>query len=188
MHDQFPGEGCLIDAGCFSESNFLNLKIEKINWIFITHSHYDHIYSLNEIVSHFPNSTVYCSKNASVGLVSSKTNLSFYHDSPIEYHNNNVILVSEGDQIEVFKNELISVYKTPGHNIGSISFKIRNFLFTGDSLIPNIPVVTKLKSGNKDQAKQSISKIKNILNPDDLICPGHMDICSIEYVNWNIYL
>jgi glyoxylase-like metal-dependent hydrolase (beta-lactamase superfamily II) len=82
-------------------------------------------------------------------------------------------VVKEESTIELFPNSIIEIWETPGHNEGCLTYKIEKAIFTGDTLIPGVKVVTKLKSGNKLQALQSIQKIKVNSNPDDIIFPGH---------------
>ena len=50
---------------------------------------------------------------------------------------------------------------------------IGDYLFTGDSYIPHIDIVTKLKGGNKTQAMESLRKLLNLMQDDTVICPGH---------------
>jgi glyoxylase-like metal-dependent hydrolase (beta-lactamase superfamily II) len=57
-----------------------------------------------------------------------------------------------------------------------MSFILENYSFTGDSSIPNIPVVTKLKGGDKLQNIESLKKIRARINSETIICPGHGDI------------
>ncbi len=57
-----------------------------------------------------------------------------------------------------------------------------------DALIPNIPIVTKLKSGNKQQAKESALKIKMATDENSIICPGHLNMIKSTEINWNIYI
>jgi glyoxylase-like metal-dependent hydrolase (beta-lactamase superfamily II) len=56
-----------------------------------------------------------------------------------------------------------------------------------DSLIPHIAVVTKLKGGNKKEAANSIRKLRKIINPTDVIYPGHGSEVLAQDVNWDFY-
>jgi hydroxyacylglutathione hydrolase len=47
------------------------------------------------------------------------------------------------------------------------------YLFSGDSYIPNVQVVTKLKGGDRDANKKSLQKIKGSISENTIICPGH---------------
>ena len=68
------------------------------------------------------------------------------------------------------------IYETPGHNHGSLCFLIEHFLFTGDSYIPQIPVVTKLKGGDRHVNANSLGLIFSIIKSETILCPGHGSI------------
>ena len=145
----------------------------NIKGIFITHYHYDHIYGINELIEKFPACQVYASTHTIEGLYSDKMNLSFYHEIPIIFKGNNTVEIKENDKIPLFENIQLEVIETPGHNTGCLTFKVINYLFTGDSYIPNIDVVTKLKGGDKVANLLSLEKIKNMIYQDTIVCPGH---------------
>jgi len=178
----------LVDVGV-SDEIVKSLGInQKIKGIFLTHAHYDHIYGINDIIKSFPECTIYCSEYTLQGLYSDKMNLSFYHENPITFSGEKVILISEGMKIELYPNSYLKVLETPGHNKGSVSFIIENRIFTGDSLIPGYPVVTKLKSGNKEDAVKSILKIIKETQPSDIIYPGHGAFFKLSEIDLNFYI
>jgi hydroxyacylglutathione hydrolase len=146
---------------------------EKVRGVLITHSHCDHIHGINEFCKIFPECRIFASEYAKDGLYSDKLNLSFYHDNPIIYEGGKVEIIKDNDEIYLSANHIIRCMYTPGHNLGSMCFKIGNYLFSGDSFIPGIPVVTKLKSGDKQQNEISLQRIKSLIEADTILCPGH---------------
>jgi glyoxylase-like metal-dependent hydrolase (beta-lactamase superfamily II) len=96
-------------------------------------------------------------------------------------------LLKDGMSVELFTDCYIKVLETAGHNKGCLSFIIKEGIFTGDSLIPGIPVVTKLKSGNKEDAIKSILKIQKLLGVNQIIFPGHGPIFKKLEVDWSLY-
>lgn len=148
-------------------------KNEEVKGLIITHSHYDHIYGINELCQLFPACKVYVSEYANEGLYSEKLNLSFYHEDPIVFKGDNVQIISDNESIELIEDFFLKCIYTPGHNAGSMCFKLNEYLFTGDSFIPGIPVVTKLKSGDKAQNEISLNRIKSLIQPTTIVCPGH---------------
>lgn len=163
----------LIDAGNINGiTNYLPNN-QTIKGAFITHPHFDHIYGINELIRKFPECKIYASAMTRDGLYSAKLNLSFYHDSPIEFEGENVAILEEGDAVKIFNNCFIEIMETPGHYGGCLTFKMNDYLFTGDSFIPGHDVVTKLKGGNKEAARQSLTRIKNASSETTIICPGH---------------
>lgn len=178
----------LIDIGNADDTINILEGNQHIKGIFLTHPHYDHICGINKIIAEFPNCTIFCSKYTKDALRDSKINLSFYQQSPITYKRNNIKIISETSVINLFHNTNLETFETPGHNEGSLTFKIGNAIFTGDSLIPNIPVVTKLKTGNKAKAYRSISKIRDNTNYKDVIYPGHGKSMKASEINWEFYI
>ena len=185
-HKLFDENVYLIDIG--NSKDVLNALTpeQKVKGIFLTHAHYDHICGINNIIDQFPECIVYCSKYAYEGLLSEKLNLSFYHLVPIVFEGKRINLLKDGMSVELFTNCYIKAIETAGHNKGSLSFIIKEGIFTGDSLIPGIPVVTKLKSGNKEDAK-SIQLIYELLGPEQVIFPYHGPIFKNSEVDWDFY-
>lgn len=163
----------LVDAGNI-EGVFDSLdKNNYIKGVFITHPHFDHIYGINKLVKEFPECIVFTSNAGRLGLSSSKLNLSFYHEDPIEFVGENVHTLNDKSKIELYDNIYIEIFETPGHNWGCLSFRVGNYIFTGDSFIPNVDVVTKLKGGDKEASNKSVKKIMDIISENTIICPGH---------------
>lgn len=178
----------LIDIGNYVGVVNALLNQEYIKGIFLTHVHYDHICGINELMKKFPDCTIYCSKYTEEALQDSKMNLSFYHQTPITYKGNNIKIITQNDTVNLFDAITIETIETPGHNEGSLTFKIDTAIFTGDSLIPETPVVTKLKSGDKLEARKSVLKIQDFTNAADIIYPGHGKSFQGTKINWNFYL
>jgi hydroxyacylglutathione hydrolase len=174
----------LIDIGDFEAALGLIPPNGHVKGVFITHSHFDHIYGLNLLVDKFPFCPVYISEFAKEGLYCAKLNMSYYHEAPMVFKGSNTVILKEMDKVKLFEKKFLDVLETPGHNEGCLTFKVENYLFTGDSYIPNVKVVTKLKGGNREANIQSLEKIKNYIDPNTILCPGHGEslICS-EYVN-----
>ena len=178
----------LIDIGN-SDGVFESLEEEQeIKAIFLTHAHYDHICGINEILEKFPDCQIYCSAYTAEALGDSKLNLSFYHKTPVSYIGSNVKIIAEGASIHLFDEVNLEVLETPGHNAGSLSFKVDTAIFTGDSLIPETAIVTKLKSGNKTDAQKSVTKIRNNSTIGTTVFAGHGRAYQSSEINWDFYL
>lgn len=160
----------LIDCG---DGNIEIPEGKIVKGVFITHSHVDHIVGLNMLLERFPLMVVYTSVEGRDGLFDCKKNLSFYHEMPFIYNGDKINILHEGDEVELFNNLFLTVIETPGHNPACLSFSIENYLFTGDSLVPGHPVVTKLKGGNKAQAENSLERLNRMIKDDTKLCSGH---------------
>ena len=182
-------ENCyLIDAGnCIDAINSLQPN-QKIEAVFLTHAHYDHIAHIGDVIEKFPNCKIYCSEYTRIALADHKLNLSFYHGTPVTFTGEQINIVKENDIIPLFNQDKMVILETPGHNEGCLTFQLGNYFFTGDALIPNIPIVTKLKSGNKQQAKESALKIKMATDENSIICPGHLNMIKSTEIDWKVYI
>lgn len=163
----------LVDAGdadCIKA--WINEHGKTIKGIFVTHSHYDHIYGLNDILSHAHDFNVYISLNGKMGLYSDRLNFSRYHYKSFVYKGDNVIVMEDRQRIEIFEDVDVVAFKTVGHDISCLSYRIGDILFTGDSYIPGIKVVTTFPNSDKIEAEKSVDFIKG-MKGIKVIYPGH---------------
>lgn len=171
------GATFLIDIGDFEP--ILQLGVKEIKGVFLTHVHYDHIYGLRRLFKQFPNCPIYTTEWGVEALASDKLNFSRYHGDPLIINAENVIVVREGDNIQLFHNLSLDVLETPGHNRSCLTFKVYNNIFTGDAYIPGIKVVTTLPNANKADAEASKKRIVAMARGMNLY-PGHGDV----YLNY----
>ncbi len=169
----------LVDIGNAGPALRYLQKDQLIKGVFLTHAHYDHIQGINVLAESFPNCMFYCAEHTRDALYSDKLNLSFYHEQPVVYAGENVIILKDHELVPLNGSLKVKVIATPGHNPGCLSFKLGNFLFTGDSFIPGIPVVTKLKGGNKAENIASLAILFQEIDKETIICPGHGEIVQL---------
>ena len=144
-----------------------------IKGVLLTHAHYDHIYGLPRLRVLFSDVRVYTNEVGRKMLGSEKLNMSKYHEDPIVVDAENVVVCKEGSEIELFDGVTAKVYETPGHNGSCLTYEVGEYLFTGDSYIPGIKVVTNLPGGNKELAVRSLEKILELAK-GKVVCPGHV--------------
>jgi glyoxylase-like metal-dependent hydrolase (beta-lactamase superfamily II) len=172
----------LVDCGDADEIiKWLESNKKILSGVFLTHTHYDHIYGLNKLKRALPDFKTYTSADGIKGLYDPKLNMSFFHTA--FYHDNidsyifefnDVYELKESDKIELWPNIELGVLETKGHDRSCLTYKVDNYLFTGDSYIPGIKVITNLPKSNKEDAEKSLNKILYLQEKDDLIiCPGH---------------
>ena len=79
--------------------------------------------------------------------------MSFYHETPFLFeYTDRIRIVADGDEIVLSDELKAKVIATPGHHPSCLTYIIDNAIFTGDSYIPDVKVVTNLPKGNKKQA------------------------------------
>lgn len=143
-----------------------------IKGVLLTHTHFDHIYGINELYWRFPESIVYTSEYGKEALYSAKKNFSFYHERSIVFEGNNIVVLHEGDEIEIGLDEKLKVLETPGHCPSCLSYYNNDIIFTGDSYIPGVKVVSKLPKGNKILSLESKKRIISLTEQRIAFC-GH---------------
>ena len=171
LSDGFSNDYYLIDIGDFDDAVNLLPKEATVRGVFITHGHHDHIFGINALKKAYPDCVVYASEECARMLASAKLNLSMYLEMPMEYMGE-VTILHDGDIVPLFEGINLTAIATPGHNPSCLCFEVENYLFTGDSYIPGVKVVTNLPGGNKKQAQESLEKILRIAEGRKL-CPGH---------------
>lgn len=140
--------------------------------VLFTHIHYDHIYGINKLLKRFPHCLFYTNAEGLKAFCSPRTNMSKYHNDPIEYRGANIRVLQNRDVVRLFDDFTLDVYETPGHNPSCLTFVGESAIFTGDSYIPGIKVVTTLPGGNKQKALSSLEQILS-LSLGKTIYPGH---------------
>lgn len=164
----------LVDVGDIEPViSFCEERRLKVKGVFLTHAHFDHIYGLPSLLQYFPLCKVYTNTFGQKALASPKLNLSKYHETPISYEGESVVVVKDGDEFTVFEDEpVMQIYETPGHNPSCLTMVLGDFVFTGDAYIPPVGVNTQLPCADKEQAKASLNRIIKLAE-GKLLFPGH---------------
>ena len=164
----------LVDCGDYWRVKKL-LNGKYVKGVLLTHTHADHIYGINDLLSDFSDATVITNGFGIKALSDPKLNLTKYHDEVPDYSvspNVQVKAAIEGDLIELFPNCRAHVLETSGHDMSCLSYKISNYLFTGDSYIPGVKLTAKFPNSDKKVALLNFNRLKE-LEGELLICPGH---------------
>ena len=166
----------LVDCGDVSPilqylSDYEDRKV-RVKGVLFTHIHYDHIYGLPQMAVLFPQAKVYTNEFGIKALADERLNYSRYHGDSIVFTSDRIVVCKEGMKIKLFDEVYAKVYYTPGHNPSCLTYEVGDYLFTGDSYIPGVKVVTNLRGGDKQQALDSEKRIKSLAE-GKVICPGH---------------
>jgi glyoxylase-like metal-dependent hydrolase (beta-lactamase superfamily II) len=167
----------MIDCGDIIDIlQWMRQEDKYIKGIFLTHTHFDHIYGLNELKKAYPLCKIYTASDGIKGLYDPKLNMSFYHDEINNYvfQFDGVDELKDSDKMELWPGIIMEAIESSGHDTSCLTYKIGRYLFTGDSYIPGIKVVTNFPKSNKKDADLSLKKILMLKERDNLvICPGH---------------
>jgi glyoxylase-like metal-dependent hydrolase (beta-lactamase superfamily II) len=183
------GNNCIIlDPGTEDCSELLQyLSSNELNptHIILTHEHFDHIWGVNKLLDIYKSNLV-CSERCLEAIQNKKKNLSLFYDN-VGFD----VAVTKPSLISneiLFDSEIIiKILETPGHSPGSISVLIKDYLFTGDTLLMKSKIVTKLPGGSKIQLYESLDKLYTLFrNQNITIYPGHGDPFGFDNLDLNL--
>jgi glyoxylase-like metal-dependent hydrolase (beta-lactamase superfamily II) len=159
----------VVDPGASPEKILLALTSTpgNVQYIFLTHTHFDHLQALDAIRE---------ATNAPVVVHEAET-------EELEHPAKTPFFVPKGDhapaEITVkggetfsFGNGTLKVYHTPGHSQGSICLQIDDILFTGDTLFEDDCGRTDFPGGNPLAMNASLRFLAS-LPGDYRVFPGH---------------
>ncbi len=128
----------------------------KITDILLTHSHHDHTNGIEKLLNHH---------TAQIHLL--KPEYEFWNhelDKPSLHHGGDVLKIGETE---------IKLLHTPGHTPGSACYQMGNELITGDTLFVYGCGRCDLHGGNPEQMFNTLKTMKQELDHDMIIHPGH---------------
>jgi len=172
--DKALRHAAVIDPSAPAEKivSFLAEKNASLDYIVLTHGHFDHIMSLDDL-RRMTLAPAYIHENDGEMLSDGHKNAySFFFGEdkkwlPAER------LLKNGDELQL-GSEKMTVISVPGHSKGSICLLCSDFLITGDTLFANNIGRCDLYGGNMMQMYSSLSKLGEF-DKNLIIYPGHGD-------------
>lgn len=158
---------------------FLNNQKLKIDFILITHAHFDHIRGLSNIYSYYK-CKIIVSKNDFDFLFDDEVNLSIYDESKFNFKKDNFqkndFIIINDDTLLNINGLNLKIICTPFHTLGSVCYFLENdeVLFSGDTIFSNGIGRTDLINASDDYKviKKSLNKLMS-LNENIKVYPGH---------------
>ena len=160
----------LIDPGADGEYilNHAVGKGLKIEAVFLTHGHFDHVLAL-PYIKEKTLAPVMIHENDAVYLTDPR--MSMIPPEILARIAKPDRILKNGDSA-VFAGLTIKVLHTPGHTPGSCCYIIGGHMFTGDTLFAGGIGRTDLPGSNDQEMRRSLSLL-NSLDKDYIIMPGH---------------
>ena len=123
--------------------------------VLLTHGHYDHIMGIPGLRKEWPSLPVYCHPS-DIGKTDSTQLFGTSH--PTVHSFGDITPYREDDVIHV-AGCAIKVMETPGHTPGSVTLRMENTLFTGDTLFAGSMGRVDLPGGNEELMMRSLRRL-----------------------------
>ncbi len=163
--DEKSGKAAIVDPS-FTDSSYD--EFESIEYILLTHSHYDHIMSVEEIKKKY-GAKVVCHKDEKELLLNPDLNLSSKIGTAITITPD--ITLEDGESFMLGETK-ITAFHTPGHTKGSCCYISGKHMFCGDMVMRGTIGREDLPTGNYKVLMQSVEKLK-ALSDDYILHCGH---------------
>ena len=172
LQDEESGLMAIIDPGDDWERILHQVKKAEgeVKYILLTHGHYDHTTAVPDLVKALPGVQVYIHQADANGAGSQLFPLA----AQVKDLNN----YDEGDTHSL-GSLTIEVLHTPGHSKGSVTLKVGDVLFTGDTLFCGSCGRTDLRGGSYEEIMASLKRLGE-LEGDFHVCPGHDRTSTLE--------
>lgn len=151
--------------------------------ILLTHGHFDHILSVNEIKEKY-DVLVYSQKEEKQVLEASSINLSGKYNISLSI--NPDVLLKDGEEVTLGQVP-IRVIHTPGHTIGSTCYHVEeaDILVSGDTLFFEEVGRCDLPTGNFGSLLSSVREKLFVLRDETKVYPGHGPSSTIGHEKEN---
>lgn len=175
LWDDESKSACLIDAS--GKEDRVGEDVSKlglnVQYIILTHGHFDHTDGLDFYKTVFPEAKV----------IASKKEAKMLYDRKLSKGKGGIVAdiqITDGESIKLGNSE-VKFIETPGHSSGSMCILAGKNLFSGDTLFQASVGRTDFPTGSWDELEASIHNKLFILPDDTRVLPGHMDETTIGF-------
>ena len=142
----------------------------QVDYILLTHGHYDHTTAVPELHEALPDAKIYIHTADANGTGS--------RIFPLAGQVKDLLFYDEGDALPLGALT-VEVLHTPGHSKGSVTLKVRDVLFTGDTLFAGDCGRTDLPGGSYEEILASLGRLGR-LEGNFHVCPGHEQTSTMD--------
>lgn len=179
--DSETGATAVVDPSLPEESLVKKLQGKDVQYILLTHGHFDHIYGAK-----------YVKEKTGAKVVIHKDEEEMLHDidknefrlncKGHEFHEVDADILTEDGTELMLGNTKITVMHTPGHSMGGVCyvFKEDSVIFSGDTLFRLTAGRSDLYGGNAREELMSLAKISE-LEGDYKVYPGHDNSTTLDF-------
>lgn len=178
--DEKTKKAVLIDATALSDNiiKTVNELGAKVEYILLTHGHFDHVMGVNSLKTALNTKAVIHKDDLAISdNVNEFTRLFGIPESEIPKYE---MFIKDNDTIPV-GNMQIKVIHTPGHTEGGVCYLIDDKLFSGDTLFRESVGRTDLFGGSFEKLSDIIKNKLFKLNENITVYPGHGPITTIGH-------
>lgn len=162
----------LIDAGANADCvrNALSEQDATLDYVLLTHGHFDHILSV-DMLRESPRAPIVIHEADAEMLTDAEKSAQYYFFGTRSTYGAADKTVAHGDKLP-FGDLTVTVHHTPGHSLGSVCYQIKNALFSGDTLFAAGYGRCDLYGGDINALSRSLGSLRE-LDPNLTIYPGH---------------
>lgn len=179
--------GIIIDP-CGGFVSGIAAVCEGVDYILLTHEHYDHISGTNALRERY-GCPVICSEACGQRIQSSTHNFSRYYEAyatvqtgepvpegilPVDEYFTHGDEVFSGERQLSWHGHSLLLTETPGHSPGSICILVDGeLLFSGDTLLQGDVAITRFPGGSRRQYERISMPYLRGLPEKTMVYPGH---------------
>lgn len=158
-----------------------------IQYILITHCHYDHIEFMEDLREK-TNAKLVSGDKASINITDPDINLTLAGLGKAVSAKKSDIILKDGETLSAGNMQVKCIY-TPGHTNCGTCYLIENHLFSGDTLFLRNCGRWDLPTGDEETLIRSVKNKIYTLDDEIIIHPGHGEQTTVGYEKkFNLYI